>query len=416
MADSTRDMSASGAGLSLPMASARPRAVDSRSLLRLNNMLQILTNGAWYVGTPFVPLYLVAHGASAGVVGLVVSLSGIAPLAVALHAGGLVDERGPTVVFVISVALFGFGGALLTAFHETAIVTVAYALMTTANVGLAVASQSVVATASTDGNRVANYGHYAVAYSAGAVAGPIVGGFLAARFGYSAAFLAMTLLALPSLTIAALLRNRPIGPRRAVAVGTVHRLVGTIVRTRGVGAILFVTSIMMCAQVLQATFYPLYLSNVGLSATLIGVAIASANLASMAIRVSLVGAVAGLGQWGALVGAIALSGIAFAVTPLLRDFWPLVGVSALMGASLGFTQPLSMSLLAESVADEFRGVAFGIRQSAQRAAGILSPLVFGMASTARGMDSAFYLGGLVLFVGAGLTTKISAKFEHRPDA
>jgi MFS family permease len=411
MADSTHNMPVRGADFSLAKTAAGRRPVDSR-LLRFNNLLQILTNGAWYVGTPFIPLYLVAHGASTGVVGLVVSLSGIAPLAVSLHAGGLVDERGPTLVFVISVMLFGLGGALLTVFHETAVTVAAYTFMTMSNVGLAVASQAVVAAASTDDNRVANYGHYALSYSAGAVAGPVVGGYLAARFGYSAAFLAMTLLTLPSLGVASLLRNGPISAQRAVAVNTVHLLVGTVLRMRGVGAILFVTSIMMCAMVLQATFYPLYLSKVGLSATLIGVAIAAANLASMAVRVLLVGAVAGLGQWGTLIGAIALGGVAFAVTPLLRDFWPLVGASGLMGASLGFTQPLSMSLLAESVTDEFRGVAFGIRQTAQRAAGIVSPFVLGVTSTARGIEWAFHLGALLLLGAAALMTKISSGLER----
>ena len=81
-------------------SSAAPggRAVENpRSLLRLNNLLQMLTNGAWYIGTPFIPLYLVSQGASAGVVGIVAGLSGLVPLAVSLHAGSLVDERGPRI-------------------------------------------------------------------------------------------------------------------------------------------------------------------------------------------------------------------------------------------------------------------------------------------------------------------------------
>src|SRR5579864_6980379 len=413
MADATQEAPVPHGSGSLTPAQARGVCAEPRFLLRLNNLLQMLTNCAWYIGTPCIPLYLVSHGAS---VGTVAGLSGIAPLAVALHVGGLVDERGPTVVFVGSVVLFGLGGAMLTVFQGIPEVTTGYTLLAVANIGLAVASQAVVAGASTDGTRIRNYGYYAVSYSAGAVFGPVIGGFLAGRFGYAAAFLAMTLLMAPSLAIALMLRVTPISGHQRVALSAVHTLVAAIVRAHGVGAILFVSGIMMCAQALQSTFYPLYLSKVGWSATLIGLAIAAISVASIAVRMLLASAVAWLGQTGALIGAMVLSAVAFAMTPFVRQFWPLVGVSALMGASLGFTQPLSMSLLAESVAQQFWGAAFGIRQSVQRAVGVLSPFAFGVASAARGVESAFYLGALVLFGAAGIMIRVSRGLGRRPDA
>lgn len=414
MTDSTQDASAPHGGSSF-MAPAGDADAHAKSLLPLNNLLQLLTNCAWYIGTPFIPLYLVSHGASVGVVGVVAGLSGIVPLAVALHVGGLVDERGPTVVFVGAVALFGLGAAMLAAFHGILEVTIAYTLLAAANIGLAVASQAVVANASTDATRIRNYGYYAVSYSAGAVVGPVIGGFLAARLGYTATFLAMALLMLPSLAVALMVRGARVSGHRSGSFWAVHTVVGTILSNRGVGAILFVSGIMNCAQALQSTFYPLYLLKVGLSATLIGFAIAAISLASMGVRMLLASAVAQVGQMGALVGAMVLSAVAFALTPFARQFWPLLGVSALMGASLGFTQPLSMSLLAELVAQQFWGAAFGFRQSVQRVAGILSPFAFGVASTARGVESAFYLGALVLLGAAGIMTKVSDGFGRRPD-
>ncbi|HKX17712.1 MAG TPA: MFS transporter [bacterium] len=409
MADSTQHAPAA-------IAPAGVAGAHLQFLLRLNNLLQFLTNCAWYIGTPFIPLYLVAHGASVGAVGAVAGLSGVAPLAVALHVGGLVDERGPTVVLVGSVGLFGLGAAMLAAFSGILEVAIAFTLLTAANIGLAVASQAVVAGASTPVTRIRNYGYYAVSYSAGAVVGPVIGGFLAARLGYTTAFAAMALLMVPSFAVASMVRAARIADGRRVAAGAVHTVIGTIVRERGVGAVLFVSAMMNCAQALQSTFYPLYLSHVGLSVTLIGIAIAAISVASMAVRMLLARAVAQLGQTGALVGAIALSAVALAATPFARQFWPLLGVSALMGASLGFTQPLSMSLLAELVAQQFWGAAFGIRQSVQRVASVVSPFVFGAASAARGLESAFYLGALVLFGAAGVTARMAKSFGHRPDS
>jgi MFS family permease len=406
MADSTHDSSVRDVNGSL-MAPADGEDARLQFLLPLNNLLQLLTNCAWYIGTPFIPLYLVSHGASVGAVGAVAGLSGVVPFAVALHVGGLVDERGPTIVLVGSVLLFGVGAAILAAFHGIAEVTTAYTLLTLANIGLAVASQAVVASASTPVTRIRNYGYYAVSYSAGAVVGPVIGGFLATRLGYPAAFFAMALLMLPSLLVASMVRIARVSDHQSIALNAVHTVVGTILRERGVGTILFVSGIMNCAQALQSTFYPLYLSNVGLTATSIGLAIAVISLASMPARMLLASAVSQFGQTGALVGAMILSAVAFALTPFARQFWLLLGVSVLMGASLGFTQPLSMSLLAELVVQQFWGTAFGIRQSVQRLASIISPFAFGVVSTARGVESAFYLGTVVLLGAAGIVTRVS---------
>jgi MFS family permease len=68
----------------------------------------------------------------------------------------------------------------------------------------------------------------------------------------------------------------------------------------------------------------------------------------------------------------------------------------MMGASLGFTQPLTMSLMVESIGAEFWGVAFGMRQGVQRIGSIISPIVFGLVTTASGVESAFFLGSATL--------------------
>jgi MFS family permease len=388
---------------------------DPRFVLRLNNSIQFLTNGAWYVAIPFFPLYLVSQGASAGVVGAIVGLAGIVPLAVSIYAGALVDERGPVVVYGASTVLFGAGGLMLATVHGIPAAGVAYGLMAIANIGFAVAAQAIVASASTDATRIQNFGYYSLWNSAGAVVGPIAGGFVAARFGYTGAFAALWVLMLPSLAVVTGLRGVPAPSRRAVPFGAAHRLVGTIVRERGVGAILFVSGMMVCAQQLQNTFYPLYLHEIGLPAALIGLVVAAVSLATMAVRMLLAGGVAWLGSGRPLLISMIVAAASFLLAPLTHGFWPLIGVSGLMGASVGFTQPLTMSLLVECVAAEFWGVALGIRQSVQRVAAIIGPLVFGAVSTVRNVEPAFYAGALVFLGAAGIMTRFADEMG-RPDA
>lgn len=394
-------------GVAVPSSRA---ARDRLSLLRFNNALQILTNGAWYVAAPFVPLYLTAQGASVALVGVIVGTSGIAPLLISVHAGALVDARGPALVAKGSVLLFAAAGVILTLLHNVWAVAVAYTLMGLGNIGFAVAPQAVVAAASTPRTRIRDFGAYALWNSAGAVLCPMVGGAVAGRFGYAPAFALVWLLMLPSFGIAAALRDVPTGPRQPASLGAAHTLIGAIARQRGIGAVLFIAFMMVCAQTLQQSFYPLYLQEVGLSATLIGFAIAAVSLSSMLVRALLARGVTTLGYGGVLPAATALAAVAFAITPLLHRFWPLVLASGLMGASFGFTQPLGMSLLAESVAPEFWGVAFGIRQCVQRLGAVLSPIAFGVVSRADGIRAALWMGALILTVAvpviAGATSHL----------
>lgn len=390
-------------------------AGDPRVALRLNNTVQFLSNGAWYVAIPFFPLYLVSQGATAGVVGTVVGLCGIVPLAISIHAGALVDERGPVGVYAASTFLFAVGGVILTFLRGIPAAGVGYGLMTIANIGFAVAAQAIVAVASTDETRIRNYGYYSLWNSAGAVAGPIAGGFIAARFGYVGAFAALWILMVPCLVCIAGLRGAPSPSRHAVPLSAAHTLVGTILRQQGMGAILFVSAMMVSAQQLQNTFYPLYLHQIGLAAPLIGILVAAVSSSTMAVRSLLSAGVALLGTGRALLLSMVVAAVSFVLAPLTHAFGLLLGVSILMGSSVGFTQPLTMSLLVECVTAEFWGVALGVRQSVQRIATIISPLIYGAVSTADNVQNAFYAGAVIFVGAAGVMTRFADRMGRPPD-
>jgi len=334
------------------------------------------------------------------------------PLLISLHAGALVDERGPAVVTKGAVLLYALAGAILTALPAVWAVAAAYALMGIANIGFAVASQAVVAAASTPDTRVRNYGYYSLWNSAGAVIGPVLGGFITGHFGYRTAFALVWLLMIPSFAIAGSLRGVLAVPRRTLSLAMAHRLTGTILQQRGVSAVLFISFIVVCGQTLQQSFYPLYLHKVGLSPALIGIIVATISLGSMVVRSSLSRGVEWFGYSRLLLGATTLLAVALGVIPLLRQFWPLVFVSGLMGASLGFTQPVTMSLMVESVSAEFWGVAFGIRQGVQRIGTILSPIVFGLVTTASGVESAFFLGGATLLGAVPIMASVTGHLRR----
>src|SRR5437016_7420674 len=93
-------------------AGAAPAVANPGSLLWLNNVLQILSTAAWYVAAPFIPLYLASQGTPVGVIGAIIGFSGVVPLLIALHAGALVDERGPALVTKGAVLLYAIAGVI----------------------------------------------------------------------------------------------------------------------------------------------------------------------------------------------------------------------------------------------------------------------------------------------------------------
>jgi len=391
---------------------ARGAPPNAPRLLAYNSALQFLSNAAWYLAAPFIPLYLVMQGASVGLVGIIIGISGIVPLLISIHAGALVDERGPGGVAKVSVGLFAVAAAILVGLHGVWWVAVAYTLLSIANIGFAVAPQQIVATISTPETRVRNYGHYALWNSAGAVVGPVVGGVVAGRFGYVGTFALLGLVMLPCFVVTASLTRAPSVPRRTVSLANAHTLIGPIVHRPGVAGILFASTMAQWGNTLQQSFYPLYLHHVGLSADLIGIVIAAVSLASMAVRSLLTRGVAKFGYAPLLLAATALAGASLGLTPLLRGFWPLMAASGLMGASLGFTQPLTMSLLVGAVGADMWGVAFGLRQSVQRISSVFSPVMYGFIIAAYGLPAGFFAGALTFGVAVPIMARMTREISR----
>lgn len=374
----------------------REGAASPHRVLLFNNALSAITNGAWYVVGPFIPLYLATLGASVAVIGLVVGVAGIVPLLIAVPSGAIVDAYGPAVIAVGSVIAYAAAGATLALLHSVWAVTVAYTLLSAANIGFAVSAQGVVASVSAPRDRLANFGYYSLWSSGGAVIGPIVGGTVAGGLGYVAAFVLAGVLMVPCFLFARALRA--VGPpsRQVVSLARAYHLVGPILSYRGIPAVLLISFLVVAGQQLQQSFFPIYLSRTGLSQSLIGVVFAATSLSSMLVRSLLAPGTRRLGTTGLVLAAVGLMALSLSVTPLLRGFWRLAGAGALMGAGTGLGFPLTMNLMTAPVPPELQGVAFGVRQAVQRVATVVSPMVFGGVIAAYGLGTGFVAGALIL--------------------
>ena len=368
----------------------------ARTLLAANNALSFASSTAMALVTPFVPLDIAAHGGSNAVIGLAIGVSGVLPLLLSVHLGALVDERGPVFMSKVSASVYVLAGVILILVRSIPGVTLAFALMGVGSIAIVVATQTVVAAMSDATTRIRNFGYYSVWSSAGAVVGPIAGGFVAQRWGFAAAFALVLVFMAPAYPLASLIEAVPAAPRHTVSLATAHTHAGAVWRCAGVPGILVICFFVVCGQTVKQSFFSIYLHQVGLSATLIGFAYAADSLCQVAVRPALGPHVERFGYGPLLVAATGMGAVALGATPLLHAFWPLVLASGLMGVSTGVTQPATMSLMAAAVGREFWGLAMGLRQVAQRSASVLSPVVFGVLINTFGIGAAFLIGAAAL--------------------
>jgi MFS family permease len=146
---------------------------------------------------------------------------------------------------------------------------------------------------------------------------------------------------------------------------------------------------------LRQSFYPLYLTSLGMPKTLIGLLISTQALCSMISRPVLGAATARFGSTRVLAAAMTFTSIGVASTVALRTFWPLAAAIGLTGVGMGLLAPLSMSLIAGRAAPDAQGVAAGLRVSAMQFAQLTSPLLCGLAVGMFGLNAAFAVGAAV---------------------
>jgi MFS family permease len=279
------------------------------------------------------------------------------------------------------------------------------------NLGLTVATQIAVAEFSPPADRARHYGYYTSWVSAGMVLGPIVGGLLLDLWGYRAVFIAVLALAAPSFFLASRVKPRARSVPRAAMVWTAHKSARSMLSLPGVASILFISSMVMSGQSLRQSFYPLYLQHVGLSSTFIGVVIGAGSLTSMLVRPFVGRGVSRFGYAALLAGATGLATLSIGVTPLVSSFVSLVVASAALGAAIGVTQPLTMSLMADAVTADLWGLAMGIRQTVQRLATVAGPIAFGVLVARFGIGSSFVLGALTMGVAMLVILRLGTRLR-----
>jgi len=264
---------------------------------------------------------------------------------------------------------------------------------------IVVASQTYVSSLGSGQQRAHHLSIYAFAISAGQLAGPILGGALADTLGFRPAFLISGLVALFPLA-AALFLPDTLPPavrreRRNGALPTLSKL-KELLQNDGIKAAILVSFAVIFTMGVRRTFLPLYLSELGFSATTIGFILSARALAAMAVRPWMGTVIALLGRRQLLLASMLAGALSILLIPAWPAFGPLTVLAVLGGVGTGFSQPLTLLSVSDRTGDNERGLALGLRMTGNRLALFTNPLVFGFVAEYGGLEVAFVAAGLLL--------------------
>jgi len=147
---------------------------------------------------------------------------------------------------------------------------------------------------------------------------------------------------------------------------------------------------------------PIYGTQIGLSASTIGIVMASFALATFLVRLVMPSMARRLSPWAVISTALAIAGAAYSLFPLAHAVAPLIALSFLLGLGLGCAQPMVMAALYAASPPGRQGEVVGVRTTMLNTSTTFMPLAFGAVGTALGISTVFWAVAALLLAGGWL--------------
>ena len=368
----------------------------------------LFTNGVWDMLSVVVPLYAVAAGLNAAEIGIIVSARSVLPALLSIHGGILMDQLGTRRVLMwVAIA-----SALLPLAYP---ISGWFTVLFTLQLLLGLASALGMAASQTWAMHVgrgetAMLARYSVATRIGTFIGPVVVGALWDHAGTWAAFVAIALCGagVIATTAQSTLPQPPMphGQGRSVLLPRwqPHKEALLLALIPAVAFILVASLLRNASGAIQSSLFVVYLNGIGLSGTVIGALVATAEISGVAGSLLAARAERRLGANWLVILCIVISLLCICSTPLVAQFLlVLFAACALRGIVQGMSQPLMYAILSNEVASTRHGASVGLRNAVVRLGSIVTPTVMGIAAEAYGIEASFYvIGGAFLLITAGL--------------
>ena len=359
----------------------------------------IATNGSRMA----VPLFAVHLSASPMTVGLILSSYAVIPAFVAIAIGRWVDRIGARVPMQIASA--GLSLALLVPwlFPELWALAVSATMVGVFMVFIYVGSQQAAGALSDAASRTRVFTLLTVAQSLALLVSPPITGLLIDHMGHRTAFLALSIVAM-CLTAMMVIGGKllPVHTRRAAEA---KKNLLELLRMPAVLGALIVASLGPVGWDMLFFFVPLHGARLGLSASAIGLVFSCFSVSIIAIRLGVPWMAKHVNEWHMIAIALGTAATIFLFYPLTGSAGSMMALAVILGAGMGISQPVMLSIMYASSPPGRQAEVLGMRSTALNAVQIVSPLMLGAMTAGIGLAAALWPFAVLLFGGAHFCVK-----------
>ena len=372
--------------------------------IRLLVFLTVLTHLSFAGCRVILSLTAIHFEASPFVIGVLLSLLTVIPILFALRWGRWVDRAGVRGPMLAGIAAIFLAMVLGWAFPRLETLFVVSPLAGSGFFLYHIAAGQAAAMIGRPEDRIKNFSLLALAFSVSSFLGPTLSGFAIDGIGHAKAMLALSAGALVNLV--ALSVWAPDVPRHGTtAAHQEKQRVADLLRIPGFRLVFIVSGVLSMTWDLFAFVMPIHGSQLGLSATTIGVILGSFGAAVFVVRLLLPLVAHRMDEWQMLIAAMLLSGVTLVAFPFVHGVPLLIALSFLLGVGLGGTQPFIMSLLYEKAPAGRGAEVLSVRTWLINVSQTGVPLAFGALGAVLGMLPVFWAMGASLLVAGWFATR-----------
>ena len=351
-----------------------------------------------------ISLTAIHFGASPFVIGVVLSLLTVIPILFALRWGRWVDRAGVRGPMLAGIAAILLAMVLGWAFPRLETLFVVSPLAGSGFFLYHIAAGQAAALIGRPEDRIKNFSLLALAFSVSSFLGPTLSGFAIDSIGHANAMLALSAGVLVNIVVLA--AWKPDVPRHGTATAEQEkRRVSDLLRIPGFRLVFIVSGVLSMTWDLFAFVMPIHGSQLGLSATTIGLILGAFGAAVFVVRLLLPLVAHRVDEWRMLIAAMLLSGATLVAFPLVHGVPLLMALSFLLGVGLGGTQPFIMALLYEKAPAGRGAEVLSVRTWLINVSQTGVPLAFGALGAILGMLPVFWLMGASLLIAGWFATR-----------
>jgi MFS family permease len=355
-----------------------------------------------------VTLFAVDLGAGPFQTGLLFALHGIFPFFLAVFAGRIADRFDNRVLMYAGLSSYALAMLLPFLWPGMPALYVSAAFGGFTSMLFVLATQNYVGMLATAATRTKYFSYYAIGESFGQVLGPVMIGYAIDHWQHPRAFLLLT--GVSVITLALLTAGRHLLPHTKVkAKSNESRSMKDLLKLPAMRTALITNAVVMVGWDLFNLYMPVYMRNIGFTATTIGYIMGTYGVAALITRAAIPPITARWGVQRMIAGALAIAACGFVFVPFTVVPAVLMALSFVIGLGVGCGQPLSMALAYNAAPPGRAAEGIAMRLAVSYGAHVVIPTLFGALGAAIGLAPIFWLCATALTGGSAMNARQAVK-------